>query len=571
MNQLVQGLLTKFVEDQAFVGLSQSEAFERLAVWCVLARALPGGSSIDDLMAGNETVGIDALAIVANEELILDEQDADDVTSGGHTIDVDFTFVQAKTSEKFERSDILNFGESVVDFFSTTPGLVASQFIQERRQAKDNLYSKSPLFRNRRPTVRLAYVTSGSVPDDPNINSAVSGVVAKLRATSLFEEVQFELLGAAEIHRSFSQIENREEATFNFPRKVTIPKIRGVREAYLGVVSAIEFLKLIEDEDGVMKTSVFYDNVRDFQDMNLVNQGIAETLTNRDSAILFPVLNNGVTVVAQSVRPVGEDVTVVDYQIVNGCQTSHVIHATREHLTEDILIPLRLVVTDEDQVASSITKATNRQTPVDEGNLQALTDFQKELEAFFAGHVDKRRLYYERRSKQYNSQRVEQTRVISPLVQMRAFAAFALDEPHSGSRYYRGLYERVPAEIFNSAHRHEVYYTAALAWYRLDVALRRKLIDPAFRVMRYPLLTALKYVAIPGQSMPALNSKQVVTYCETLNNILIDEQKSIDLFRKSSDAILEGGPAVITRDMVKRERFTRDLLDRLRVNTAPGT
>lgn len=180
-------------------------------------------------------------------------------------------------------------------------------------------------------------------------------------------------------------------------------------------------------------------------------------------------------------------------------------------------------------------------------------------------------MYYERRSKQYNSQRVEQTRVISPLVQMRAFAAFALDEPHSGSRYYRGLYERVPAEIFNSTHRHEVYYTAALAWYRLDVALRRKLLDPAFRVLRYPLLTALKYVAIPGQPMPALNSRQVVAYCETLNNILVDEQKSIDLFRKSSDAILEGGPTVITRDIVKRERFTRELLDRLRVNTKPGT
>ena len=263
-------------------------------------------------------------------------------------------------------------------------------------------------------------------------------------------------LGAAEIHRNFSQIENREEATFNFPRKVTIPKIRGVREAYLGVVSAREFLKLVEDDDGAIKGSVFYDNVRDFQDMNVVNQGIAETLENPDTAILFPVLNNGVTVVAQSVRPVGEDVTVEDYQIVNGCQTSHVLHAAKGRLTDDILVPLRLVVTEEDQVASSITKATNRQTPVDEGNLQALTDFQKELEAFFEGQQDKRRLYYERRSRQYSSQKVEQTRVISPLVQMRAFAAFALDEPHSGSRYYRGLYDRVPAEIFNAQHRHEV-------------------------------------------------------------------------------------------------------------------
>jgi AIPR protein len=408
VNQLVQGLLAKFVEDQAFVGLTQVQAFERLATWCVLARSLPGGSAIDDLMAGDDTVGIDALAILANEDLVLDQQDAEDITSSGRTVEVDFTFIQAKTSEKFERAQMLNFGDAVADFFSVTPGLAPNSFIQERRMAKDILYNKSPLFRTRRPTLRLAHVTSGLVPNDQNIESARSSVINKLKSTSLFEDVQFDLLGAAEVHRNFSQIENREEATFNFPRKVTIPKIRGVREAYLGVVSAREFLKLIEDDDGVIKGSVFYDNVRDFQDMNVVNQGIAETLDDPAEAILFPVLNNGVTVVAQSVRPVGEDVTVEDYQIVNGCQTSHVLHAAKENLTDDILVPLRLVVTEEDQVASSITKATNRQTPVDEGNLQALTDFQKELEAFFEGQQDKRRLYYERRSRQYSSQKVEQ-------------------------------------------------------------------------------------------------------------------------------------------------------------------
>lgn len=564
MNQLVQGLLTKFVEDQAFVGLSQSQAFERLAAWCVLARYLPGGSSVEDLMAGDDTVGIDALAILANEDLVLDQQDADDITFNGHTVEVDFAFIQAKTSEKFERAQILNFGDAVADFFSVTPGLVYNPFIEEKRKAKDALYAKSPLFRTRRPTIRLSYVTSGQVPNDPNLQSSVTSVVAKLRQTSLFEDVQFDLLGAGEIHRNFSQIENSESATFNFARRVTIPKIRGVREAYLGVVSAREFLKLIEDDEGAIKGSVFYDNVRDFQDMNVVNKGIAETLENPETAILFPVLNNGVTVVAQSVRPVGEDVTVEDYQIVNGCQTSHVLHSAKANLTDGVLVPLRLVVTEEDQVTSSITKATNRQTPVDEGNLQALTDFQKELEAFFEGQQDERRLYYERRSKQYNGLKGKQTRVISPLVQMRAFAAFVLDEPHSGSRYYRGLYERVPEEIFNAQHRHEPYYTASLAWYRLDVALRRKLLDSELRIVRYHLLTALKYVAIPGRKLPPLNSKEIVQYCEILNGTLIDEQKSLELFRSASEVVLAAGKGPITRDTAKRERFTRELLDALR-------
>lgn len=201
---------------------------------------------------------------------------------------------------------------------------------------------------------------------------------------------------------------------------------------------------------------------------------------------------------------------------------------------------------------------------MDEGNLQALTDFQKELEAFFEGQQDKRRLYYERRSKQYSSQKVEQTRVISPLVQMRAFAAFALDEPHSGSRYYRGLYDRVPAEIFNAHHRHEVYYTSALAWYRLDVAFRRKLLESELRVVRYHLLTTVKYIAIPNQTLPPLSSKELVQYCELLNGILVDEQKSVELFRTASEVIMAVGSGSITRDTAKRERFTRDLLEAMR-------
>lgn len=564
MNQLVQGLLKKFMEDQAFVGLTESQAFERLATWCILARALPAGSALEDLMASDDSVGIDAVAIFANEDVILDAQDVADICDSGKSVDVDFAFVQAKTSEKFERSQILNFGDSVADFFSANPGLVPSPLIAERRKAKDILYANSALFRNRRPTLRLAFVTCGQVGPDQNVAQAVATTIDRLRATSLFEDVTFELLGAAEVHKSFSRVENREEATFNFSRRIVMPKIAGVKEAYLGVVSAIEFLKLVEDDDGSIKSSVFYDNVRDFQDFNPVNEGMLTTLRDSNSAILFPVLNNGVTVVAQDVRPVGEDVTISDYQIVNGCQTSHVLHAARDILREGVLVPLRLVVTEQDHVASAITKATNRQTPVDEGNLQALTDFQKELEAFFAGQSGKRRLYYERRSKQYNGHNVEQTRVISPLVQMRAFAALFMDEPHTASRYYRRLYERVPSEIFNSQHRHEPYYTAALAWYRLDVALRRRLVEGELRPVRYHILTATKYLGSEGRSGPPMNSKEMIRYCERLNSLLVDEVRSIEVFRKAGEIILELGGGQITRDTAKRDRLTRALVDRIR-------
>lgn len=68
MNQLVQGLLTRFIADQAMVGRKESQAFECLAAWCVLAGELRSGAGIEDVMAGDDTVGFDTLAVLANSD-----------------------------------------------------------------------------------------------------------------------------------------------------------------------------------------------------------------------------------------------------------------------------------------------------------------------------------------------------------------------------------------------------------------------------------------------------------------------------------------------------------------------
>ena len=80
-----------------------------------------------------------------------------------------------------------------------------------------------------------------------------------------------------------------------------------------------EFKKLIiDDNDNI--ANVFDDNVRDFQgSSNPVNAKISETLES-DNPFLFSVVNNGVTVVANEIKTSGNTFTIVNYQIVNGCQ-----------------------------------------------------------------------------------------------------------------------------------------------------------------------------------------------------------------------------------------------------------
>src|SRR5262249_24091831 len=156
------------------------------------------------------------------------------------------------------------------------------------------------------------------------------------------------------------------------------------------------------NESAEMLSAIFYDNVRHWQEWNDVNTEMRTTLLDVDSKLLFPLLNNGITIVARRVNATANRFLVEDYQIVNGCQTSFVLHECRGSLSERIMVPVRVIATQDDAVKNAIIKATNRQTFVTQEQLFALSDFPKKLESYFPTFDARKRLYYERRSRQYN-------------------------------------------------------------------------------------------------------------------------------------------------------------------------
>lgn len=89
-----------------------------------------------------------------------------------------------------------------------------------------------------------------------------------------------------------------------------------------------------------------------------------------ESPDLFSVLNNGVTIVADSIKMSANTLTITDYQIVNGCQTSYVLYENRnKDNLNDINIPLRLIVTADEDVKSKITVSTNNQSAINKGTI----------------------------------------------------------------------------------------------------------------------------------------------------------------------------------------------------------
>jgi hypothetical protein len=202
-------------------------------------------------------------------------------------------------------------------------------------------------------------VTTGRWTDDANLVARRDAGRQDIEEFGLFRKVGFDCVDADQLQRLYRESQNAVATEVLFAKRTVIPEIPGVEQAYLGLLPAPQFLRLVENDNDEMLTSLFYDNVRHWQEWNQVNSEMWDTLSSPDKARYFPLLNNGVTVVARRVHPTGNKFLLEDYQVVNGCQTSYVLHECRAALTDDVMIPVRLIATQDDNIKNAIIKATN--------------------------------------------------------------------------------------------------------------------------------------------------------------------------------------------------------------------
>ena len=321
---------------------------------------------------------------------------------------------------------------------------------------------------------------------------------------------------------------------------------------------------MVENDNGEVLTSLFYDNVRHWQEWNPVNSEMRETLRSPDRARYFPLLNNGVTIVARRIRPTANKFLLEDYQVVNGCQTSYVLHECRAGLDDDVMVPVRLIATQDDNIKNAIIKATNRQTQVTEDQLFALSDFPKKLEAYFPTFEGKKKLYYERRSRQYNGvANIEKVRVINMTVLVRAFAAIFRVLPHRTTRNYKALLRGVGTDIFNKNHCLEPYYVAAFAHYRLEFLFRNQILPAELKPARYHMLLAYR-ILVNGETLPPMTSHEMERHCCVLMDSLWDDDASKKHFEHAAAHVRAVAGGNLHRDNIRTEPFTEALLKRMR-------
>ena len=535
MDKITKSILQTFSTEHEIEKQTEAMQFEHFANYSIISKLNRSSFELEDIHVGSGgDCAIDGLCLIVNGKIITDIDELNELVSGPGHLDAEIVFIQSKTTSSFSGSNIGSFIHGVKDFLSDEPRLVQNDKIKHVKEIWDAVITKSSYMVNRRPYCKVFYICTGKWVGDQNLQAIIDSGKEELDYIGIFDDVTVTPYGAVEIQKLYHETKNKLSATITFQNRITLPDMEGVKEAYLGVIPFQEFIKLIQDENQTIH-SIFNDNVRDFQGENTVNKRIKETL-RLGKFDLFCVLNNGVTVVASSLTPAGNRFTLRDYQIVNGCQTSNILHECQK-LTgvEAVSVPVKIIVTESDDIKTEITLATNSQTEVKTEQLEALSVFQKQLELYYNSEKEGIRLYYERRSQQYNSlPEVKRTQIISIPIQIKSFASMFLDSPHLVSGYYGTIVNRFKGQIFGSEHKFIPYYVSALCYYRIEQFFRSGELSTEFKKARFHIMMLVKMVNIGCENDP-LNSNRIEEKCEKFKKLLLDDRKALSAFKSATD------------------------------------
>lgn len=566
MHRIIKSHLENFSKSFGLADLDESEQFEMFVNYAVLTPKISTTFELGDVTTGEGDDGIDGVAIIIDEELLVSEEDAKSIfKSDRKNHDVEIVFIQAKRSDSFDLGDFLKFKESVKKFIDADDYEVGDD-VQNNAHAIYNVCLKNvPKLRGGKPSLTARFVTTGVYSEPEALETARKKFEHDLKSVGYFSTIDVRFVDRDELTALWVSTYSGIQAQLPIFSNAPLPKIAGIEEAYLVVASAKDVVEnLLMNEDGNLRTQVFEENVRSFLgNENPVNRSIAETLNDTKASTRFPVMNNGITIVSPDVRVQGNVLHLENYQIVNGCQTSNVLYENRKILTDKIMVNLKIVETSNEDVFAELVRATNSQSKIEENQFFSLRPIIKRVEQYFDSFEDQDgRLYFERRDRQFIGRDVPAVRIFSVHTAAKCVAAMFYHRPELAYRYPKQMYELIGEKMFAESNKECVFYCASLALYRLHLLVSNGTIPQNMRKFKWHIL-ALVRVIIAGKKMPELNSKKMEAYCQKIIDALSTHgTKAVEPFKKAATIVQSMGE--ISSDRLKRQAILDEMLKNIK-------
>lgn len=374
-----------------------------------------------------------------------------------------------------------------------------------------------------------------------NHKSLITREIRELKGTNLFKDVRFEAFGCDELQDLYRRTERALDVTVQLDNQIPLPDLQGVKSAYITIIKACEFIKILSDSQKYINGNVFYENVRDFQDdKSEANQNMKITLKDASRRDKFCLYNNGITILAKEGNITGKNITLKDYQIVNGCQTSNVVfNAARDgEDLSNVLIPVKIIIAPDETIREDIIRSTNTQKVISSDQFISLTPFSREIEEYFKAFADDNKVYYERRDNQYRGTDTPKTRIITQKTLIKIIGAVVKGVPDEVIRRPISFYKERGKDMFQEDCSKEVYYVFSYLYCCILEYLR----DNAYKCSYNKLILYILYVAkhmITGKDISTLKGKKAKKFLDKFTEAFHDKARLGEVIKISIDMLNE--------------------------------
>ncbi|QRA43518.1 AIPR family protein [Chryseobacterium cucumeris] len=549
---IINARFKQFRQKNELENVQDGIAFEKFVNYTIFTLHHPDAFSADTeslefvSVGGASDMGIDGLAIKVEDIIVKTKNEIDDIIKFNRNkrINVEFIFIQSKYKTHFDKGELNNFVDGVRDFLSDEHHFPMNDNIRDCLELKEYLLSDEiTIMWDNNPNIILYYVGMGRWKNPADLVGIANQFGKDISHLNIynFESNNFKFIDSNELKNIYDSIQNTFSATIDTRHSMPLTDVNDVSNSCLSIVYGSELIKLISTDDGIIRKSLFNDNVRDFQGLNPVNLEIENTV--KDSPEKFIILNNGITIVCDEYKQNNTKLTIFNPQIVNGCQTSHIIYECYKKNLDLSKVPIsiRVISTTDEEIVNDIVRGTNRQNIVLEEAFESTKKFHKDLEEFFTVvSPEYETIYYERRSKQYqHNPIIKQTQKVNLRILTQYYLGVFLNKPHISHRHESILLKENKDDIFQDYHSKLPYFTLAYLFIKFENFLRQNTVPRIVRTYKSHILMMLRQTVMGY--LPSQNKEtEVDKSCNKLLIVLKDNQQfeklvndSIKLFTDS--------------------------------------
>lgn len=363
-----------------------------------------------------------------------------------------------------------------------------------------------------------------------------ANIMREFSDSGVFSSFDFHFIGVNELDRINNLRLNRArqiDANIPIVYDANRPSIiefdtGGVRSVLCTVTgSDLAVLAQIEPRD-----AIFDANVRGNLGLGgQVNKSIYNTATSDEKSNSFWYMNNGVTMVCDSLSmvrdPDAPSVRVEKVQIINGCQTTSSLRSAFEDgkLQDDVKVQVKIYESNNFEFVNNVVIATNNQNSIGTRDLHANDEIQQLIQRKIEEDFG---LFYERKRGEAKSAGVPKSQVIGLEKAGQAYLAIFKNQPTVSRaqkykvyspEFYDNIYGK--AQPWQLAASHEIYRFAETRGRRAYRELAPD--DPSRNILNYGVFhicRILWWVLVNELNMDPRNETEAMAVAREENDLL---------------------------------------------------